>query len=118
MTDKQDLMEFESKERKQRHYNTFLTAFVAVTFTVALLEGAGLIIFYTHFQAETAGLETRIATLEARELAAKTVEMATESSKGETPPTLVQLHVSLHVCIAFIPRLQVVIHEYSNFTSN
>ena len=84
MTDKQDLMEFESKERKQRHYNTFLTAFVAVTFTVALLEGAGLIIFYTHFQAENAALETRIATLE---YPPNTVEMVTESSTGETPTT-------------------------------
>ena len=84
MTDKQVLMEFESKERKQRHYNTFLTAFVAVTFTVALLEGAGLIIFYTHFQAENAALETRIATLE---LPPNTVEMVTESSTGETPTT-------------------------------
>ena len=87
MTDKQVLMEFESKDRKQRHWNTFLTAFVAVTFTVALLEGAGLIIFYTHFQAENAALETRIATLETRELAPNTVEMVTESSTGETPTT-------------------------------
>lgn len=94
MTDKQVLMEFESKERKQRHYNTFLTAFVAVTFTVALLEGAGLIIFYTHFQGANVALEARIAAIEARELAVSTVELRTAGNTGETPPT----HVNQYTC--------------------
>ena len=94
MTDKQAIMELDSRERKQRHYNTFLTAFVAVTFTVAILEGAGLILFYTHFQGANAVMEARIAAIEARELAASTVEMVTESSTGETPPTHVNQYPS------------------------
>lgn len=62
-------MEIESKERKQRNWNTFLTAFIAVTFTVALLEGVGLILFYSHFQSENTALETKILSLEERVLA-------------------------------------------------
>lgn len=89
MTDKQVLMEFESKERKQRSYNTFLTVFVAVTFTVALLEGAGIVLFYSHFQGANIALEARIAAIEARELAVPTVELATEGSTGETPQSYV-----------------------------
>ena len=62
-------MELDSKERKQKNCNTFLTAFVAVTFTVALLEGVGLIVFYSHFQSTNTALEARITGLEQKVLA-------------------------------------------------
>ena len=61
---KQFTMEPDSKERKQRNCNTFLTTFVAVTFTVALLQGAGIVIFYTHFQNANTALEARVTVLE------------------------------------------------------
>ena len=88
-------MEFESKERKQRSYNTFLTAFVAVAFTVALLEGVGLIFFYTHFQSTNTALETRIAAIEARELAVSGLEVSSEASTSETPATNAELRAML-----------------------
>ena len=78
-------MELESKDRKQRNYNTFLTVFVAVTFTVALLQGVGLVIFYSHFQAANNALEARIVAVEARELAVSGLEMPASSNTGESP---------------------------------
>lgn len=70
-------MELDSKERKQRNCNTFLTTFVAVTFTVALLQGVGLVIFYTHFQSANAALEARVTVLEERILAKSSSEGGT-----------------------------------------
>ena len=75
-------MEFDSKEQKQRSYITFLTAFVAVTFTVALLEGAGLIVFYAHFQNANSAVETRIAAIEMRVLGVSTLEVPSDGSTG------------------------------------
>ena len=85
-SNKQFMMERESKERKQRNYNTFLTAFVAVTFTVALLEGVGLVVSYAHFQNENLDLETRIAALEMRVLGVRrhVRTLRVPSSDGET----------------------------------
>ena len=73
-------MEIESKDRKQRNYNTFLTASTAVNFTVALLLGVGLVIFYAHFQATNIALEARIAAIEARELAAAGLEVPSDTN--------------------------------------
>ena len=84
-SNKQFTMELESKDRKQRNYNTFLTVFVAVTFTVALLQGVGLIFFYTHFQAANNALEARITAVEARELAVSGLEVPASGNKGESP---------------------------------
>ena len=70
-------MELKSKDRKKRNYKTFLTASTAVNFTVALLLGVGLVIFYT-------SLEARIAAIEARELAAAGLEVASDTNTGET----------------------------------
>lgn len=78
-------MELDRKERKQRNYNTFLTAFVAVTFTVALLEGVGLIISYAHFQnanTRIAVLESQILDIQARVLALEVSPL--DSSPGES----------------------------------
>ena len=86
-------MELERKDRKQRNYNTFLTAFVAVTFTVALLQGVGLLFFYSHFQVANTALEARIAAVEARELAVSALEAApSNSNTGETPGTSAELY--------------------------
>ena len=85
-------MEIESKDRKQRNYNTFLTASTAVSLTVALLLGAALVIFYAHFQATNAALEARIAAIEARELAAAGLEVASDTDTGETPGTSTELY--------------------------
>ena len=80
-------MELDRKEQKQRnYYNTFLTAFVIVTFTLALLEGAGLIFSYAHFQ----NANTRIAVLESQVLEVQARVSALEvlpldSSQGESP---------------------------------
>ena len=83
----------ESRDRKQRNYNTFLTAFVAVTFTVALLQGVGFVIFYAHFQTANIALEARIAAVEARELAVSALEAApSDSNTGETPSTSAKLY--------------------------
>ena len=101
-------MEIESKDRKQRNYNTFLTASTAVNFTVALLLGVGLVIFYAHFQATNIALEARIAAIEARELAAAGLEVASDTNTGETTvmyfeephygliPCILNTHTSLH----------------------
>ena len=83
LSKKQLRMEIESKDRKQRNYNTFLTASTAVNFTVALLLGVGLVIFYAHFQATNNTLEARIAAIEARELAAAGLEVASDTNTGE-----------------------------------
>lgn len=85
-SNKQFRMERESKERKQRNYNTFLTAFVAVTFTVALLEGVGLAVSYAHFKNENLDLETRIAAIEMRVLSVRrhVRTLKVPSSDGET----------------------------------
>ena len=97
----------ESRDRKQRNYNTFLTAFVAVTFTVALLQGVGFVIFYAHFQTANIALEARIAAVEARELAVSALEAApSDSNTGETPSTSAELYsvtiTSLHYwCMYF-----------------
>ena len=88
-------MELESKDRKQRNYNTFLTVFVAVTFTVALLQGVGLVIFYTHFQAANNALEARVAAVEARELAVASLEVPASSNTGEPPATNAKCDMSL-----------------------
>ena len=79
-------MELDSKEQKQRNCNAFLTAFVAITFTVALLEGAGLIFSYAHFQ----NANTRIAVLESQVLEVQARVSALEvspldSSQGDSP---------------------------------
>ena len=74
-------METDSKERKQRNWNTFLTVFIAVTFTVALLEGVGLILFYSHFQSENTALENKILGLEERVLALGLDSTSTEGGK-------------------------------------
>ena len=74
-------MELESKERKQRNYNTFLVAFVAVTFTVALLEGVGLIVFYAHFQNANTAIADEMQELGAR---VSTLEVPSVGSTGET----------------------------------
>ena len=93
LSKKQLRMEFESKDRKQRNYNTFLTAFVAVTFTLALLQGVGLVIFYSHFQVANTALEARIAAVEARELAVAALEAApSDSNTGEAPGTSAELY--------------------------
>lgn len=75
-------MELDSKERKQKNCNTFLTAFVAVTFTLALLEGVGLIIFYSHFQSTDTALEARISGLE-QSILALGRDSATGTEGGE-----------------------------------
>ena len=77
LSKKQLRMEIESKDRKKRNYKMFLTASTAVNFTVALLLGVGLVIFYT-------SLEARIAAIEARELAAAGLEVASDTNTGET----------------------------------
>ncbi len=108
LSKKQLRMEIESKDRKQRNYNTFLTASTAVNFTVALLLGVGLVIFYAHFQATNIALEARIAAIEARELAAAGLEVASDINTGETTvmyfeephygliPCILNTHTSLH----------------------
>ena len=80
-------MELDSKERKQRNWNTFLTVFVSVTFTLALLEGAGLIVSYAYIQ----NSNNRIAVLESRVLGVRsrvmTLEVpSTDGSPGKSLP--------------------------------
>ena len=77
LSKKQLRMELESKDRKKRNYKTFLTAFTTVNFTVTLLLGVVLVIFYT-------SLETRITAIEAREMAAAGLEVASDTNTGET----------------------------------
>ena len=74
---KQFTMEPNSKERKQRNCNTFLMVFVAVTFTLALLEGAGLVISYTSIavlESCVLGLRSGVPTVP-----------STDGSPGESP---------------------------------
>ena len=85
LSKKQLRMELESKDRKKRNYKTFLTAFTTVNFTVTLLLGVVLVIFYT-------SLETRITAIEARELAAAGLEVASDTDTGETPGTSTELY--------------------------
>ena len=92
LSKKQLRMELKSKDRKKRNYKTFLTASTAVNFTVALLLGVGLVIFYAHFQATNNTLEARIAAIEARELAAAGLEVASDTDTGETPGTSTELY--------------------------
>jgi len=106
-------MEIESKDRKQRNYNTFLTASTAVNFTVALLLGVGLVIFYAHFQATNIALEARIAAIEARELAAAGLEVASDTDTGETVGTRTELYsvsapllMHSHISNAYIHSLR------------
>ena len=77
-------MEQDSKERKQKNCNAFLTAFVAVTFTVALLEGVGLAIFYSHFQSTNTALEARISGLE-HNLITLGLDSTTAGTEGGEP---------------------------------
>ena len=106
-------MEIESKDRKQRNYNTFFTASTAVNFTVALLLGVGLVIFYAHFQATNIALEARIAAIEARELAAAGLEVASDTDTGETVGTRTELYsvsapllMHSHISNAYIHSLR------------
>ena len=92
-SNKQFTMELESKDRKQRNYNTFLTVFVAVTFTVALLQGVGLVIFYSHFQAANNALEARITAFEAGEPA-----VPASSNTGEPTGTIAEYPFMLPLC--------------------
>ena len=86
------MMELNSKEQKQRNWNTFLMVFVAVTFTLALLEGVGLVVSYAHFQnvnTEIANVNTRIAVLESQVLSLRsgvpTLEVpSSDGSPGES----------------------------------
>ena len=103
-------MELESKDRKQRKYNTFLTASTAVNFTVAVMLGVGLVIFYAHFQATNIALEARIAAIEARDLAAAGLEVASDIDTGKTLGTTelyrVPLLMHAHISNAYIHSLR------------
>ena len=61
-------MEVERKQKGCSLSTGFLAAFTAVTFTLALLEGAGLVIFWTHFQSTEMVLQGRIDALNSQVL--------------------------------------------------
>ena len=77
-----------------------LMVFVAVAFTLALLEGAGLVISYVHFQ----NVNTRMAVLESHVLGMQsgvsTLEVSsTDGSPGESPgmQEVLRVHANLFV---------------------
>jgi hypothetical protein len=68
----------EVEKRKGCSFSTgILAVFTAVTFTVALLEGAGLVVFWTHFQSSEMALQSQIQGLNN-----KVLELSGESSQG------------------------------------